>query len=93
MIQYKKSKFSKFEWNLIKSHLDGYIGEIHHCLGKQYEYLATLSVMTKEDHNNGFNHHKYIHGLPENVREKNLKQWKEILNDDYDFFVVEGFEG
>jgi hypothetical protein len=89
LIKYKKNKFTKFDWQILRKHLEGWQGEIHHELGKSYEYLATLSIQSVADHR-GSGHHKYMFGLPVEVRDKNLAQWKAILGDDYNYFVAEG---
>lgn len=92
MINYKKQKFSKFDWGILKKHLEGWIGEIHHVLGKDYEYLATLKLMSVEEHR-GKGHRKNMNGISEQEREDNLAVWKVILDTDYEYFVAEGLEG
>lgn len=92
MIEYKKNKFSKFDWSILRKHLELWRGEIHHTLGKDYEYLATLELMSVEDHR-GKGHRKNMNGISEEDREHNLSVWKVILDTDYEYFVAEGLEG
>lgn len=88
MIIPKKSAFTDFEWRLIKKYLEGHLGEIHHIAGKSYEKLAYLKVLTVDQHR-GNGHKKYIHGIPEEETKENIEYWKELLKDDYEWFVLE----
>lgn len=87
----KKNKFPKEAWLKIKSHCDNWHAECHHCMGKQYEYLSTLKLMSSHDHRH--NHKKYIHNMPEEEKQKNLAQWRVILGEeDYNYFVERGLD-
>lgn len=88
MIIPKKSKFTSFEWNIIKKYLEGHIGEIHHYCGKSYEKLAYLRPLSIEEHR-GNGHKKYIHGIPEAEAMLNIAYWLQLLKDDYAWFEAE----
>lgn len=93
-IQYAKKKFPALAWSIIRNALEGWCGEIHHECGKQYEYLATLRPMSLAEHKpNGTHCGKYMFGLPAYRRAQNLKFWRELLGEDYDYFVKENLEG
>ncbi len=89
MIIPKKSKFQFFEWQVLRKYLEGNIGELHHFCGKSYEKLAYLRPMSVEDHRSS-GHKKYIHGIPKEVAEENVAYWKQLLKEDYEWFVAEG---
>jgi hypothetical protein len=97
LIKYKKSKFTKFDWQILRKHLEGYIGNISHECGKNYEYLCFLRIVSVNEHficadRKTYGHKKcmYPENYPISDRDKNLAQWKAILGDDYNYFVAEG---
>ena len=88
MIIPKKSKFTEWEWKILSKHLAGHLGELHHSLGKQYERLAYLEVLSPEKHR-GSGHKKHIHGMPEEEAKRNIEYWKQLLKDDFEWFTAE----
>jgi len=93
-VNHKQNKLPKRAWDLIKYHLDGHIGNVHHECGRPYEYLATLRPMTMEEHfPNGVHCGKFMHGIPEERRIENIETWKRILGDDYNYFLAEDLVG
>ena len=86
-----KAKLNREAWTLLKEACPGL--EIHHALGKQYESLCCLVPMRPEDHNNGFNHRKYIHGIPKIEAVLNVARWLKLLGDNYFYFDSQGLIG
>lgn len=87
----KKLKLLQNDWNTLKSYC--FDMAIHHELGKEYESLCCLRVMKHEEHSNGFNHHKYIHGIPYARVALNLAYWVQILGDDFEYFAENNLLG
>ena len=93
MLKLHKNKFNKEAWNIIRYHLEGWRGEIHHACGRQYEWLATLVPMSSEEHR-GSGHHKHTHGqISEMEAILNIARWQKILGDDFFYFDSQGLLG
>jgi hypothetical protein len=87
MLKLSKNKFTKKDWDIIRYHVEGWRGEIHHACGRQYEWLSTLVPMSSEEHR-GAGHHKYTHGqIPEMEAILNIAKWQKILGEDFEIFA------
>ena len=87
MIKLKKHKFTTREWDLIKNDLGYYLAECHHVLGRRYEYLGTLQLLTPNEHR-GAGHKKNIIGVTEMVLAQNVEKWVDTLSADvFNYFA------